>query len=283
MPAHLFLQTLGGNWRAYRKNRLGVVGLVFLSAFTIMGVLAPLIAPYAPLETGTGNRLMGLSSEHWMGTDDLGRDIWSGWVWGIRTAILVACFASTLATLIGIVVGSIAGYYGSKVDTILMRGADLILTLPLFILALAIVSLFGASIWNVVAVIGILGWPSTARLIRAEFLRLRELAFVDAARIVGAADRTIVFSEILPNALAPAIVNASIQGALAILVEAGLSFVGLNDPNVVSWGRILSNAQPFASVAWWYAFFPGLGISMMAFAFNVIGDALNEVLRPELK
>ena len=267
-------------WRVYKTNHLAVGGLAIVIFFLIIGIVAPVITPFSPLRTAVGKRLMLPSLQHPMGTDGLGRDIWSGWVWGARTALIVAGLASTLATVIGILVGSISGYFGGRLDTFLMRIVDLFLMLPTLILALVIVSLFGATVLNIIFVIALLGWPSTARLIRAEFLRLRELEFVEAARTIGAGNRTIIFSEILPNAVAPSIVNASIQAALAILLESGMSFIGLSDPNMMSWGKMLSDAQSFTSVAWWYAFFPGLAISLIALAFNLIGDGLNETLKP---
>lgn len=283
MLAKQVAKNFGKYWRLYKQSHMAIIGLVILLGFVFIGVFAPFFSPFSPLATGVGPRLMPPSFEYLMGTDDLGRDIWSGWVWGARTALLVAGVASMLATIVGITVGSVSGYYGGKIDILSMRVVDLLLTLPTFILGIVVVSFFGATLWNIILVIAVVGWPSTARLIRAEFLRLRELEFVDAAKIIGAGDRTIIFSEILPNAIAPGIVNASVQAALAILLESGFSFIGLSDPNVMSWGKLLSNAQSFVSVAWWYAIFPGLAIAALAFAFNIIGDGLNDALKPGIK
>jgi peptide/nickel transport system permease protein len=218
-----------------------------------------------------------------MGTDDLGRDVFSGFMLGAKLSLLVGFLAAITSTIIGIIVGSIAGYCGGRIDNVMMRFTDVFMTIPQFVFALVIAALFGGSLWNVIWVIGVLYWPSTARLIRAEFLSLKEYEFVKAARALGMRDMEIIFGEILPNAISPAIVNASLSVASAILVEAGLSFLGLGDMTLRSWGAMLHDAQTFMREAWWMAVFPGLGIFFATWGFNSVGEGLNAALNPRLR
>ncbi len=185
--------------------------------------------------------------------------------------------------IIGVIVGAFSGYVGGRVDGILMRITEYFQIVPSFFLALIMVTLLGGSIWNVVIVIAVLSWPRVARLIRAQFLSLKEKEFIEAARAVGESTGYIIFGEILVNALPPAIVNSSLEVGRAIIVEAGLSFIGLGDPNKVSWGYLLRNAQEFLRSAWWMAVFPGVCIFLLVTALNLVGDGLNDVLNPRLK
>ncbi len=178
-------------------------------------------------------------------------------------------------------VGALAGFFDA-LDDPLMRVTEFFLVIPAFVLALVLVALLRPSIWNIVLVIAVLGWPSTARLIRAEFLSLKEREFVHAARAIGASEVRIIFHEILPNALPPVVVNASLGVATAILLESGLSFLGLGDPNRISWGYLLGNARPFLRQAWWMPTFPGLAIFLAALSLNLVGDGLNDALNPRL-
>lgn len=271
-----------GFWRRYKKNRAALFGLITILFFLSVAFFAPSMSPYNPYEL-TAESLSAPSQEHLMGTDDLGRDIYSQVLWGARTSLIVGFIAASISLIIGVFVGSISGYYGGLIDDVLMRFTDFILVIPRFILALVIAALFGSSIINVILIISILAWPSSARLIRSEFLTLREQEFVDAARVLGASSREIIFSEILPNALPPAIVNGTLQIATAILLEAGLSFLGLGDPNTISWGYILNNAQRSLMYAWWTGVFPGLAIFFIVLGFNLVGDGLNDALNPKLR
>ena len=187
------------------------------------------------------------------------------------------------STVIGLTIGSIAGYFGGRADNVLMRITEMFQILPQFFLAIIVVALFGSSLWNIVFVIGILTWPVTARLLRAEFMTLKGREFVDAARALGMSDFDLITREILPNALPPIIVNASLQISGAILLEASLSFLGLGDPDAMSWGIMLHNAQEYFNRAWWMAAFPGLALFATTLALNLTGDGLNDALNPKLR
>jgi peptide/nickel transport system permease protein len=269
-------------WKKYRRNRGAVFGLYVVLFFVLMGALSPWLAPFQPLSIGKDS-FHPPDATYLMGTDDLGRDLLSGILWGSRVSIMVGLLAASTSTLIGIIVGSVSAYYGRMVDDLLMRLTEFFLVIPRFFLVLIIVALFGSSIWNIILVIGILSWPVTARLVRAEFLSLREKEFVEAVRAIGASDPRIILRHMLPNAGPPIIVSGSLQIARAILMEAGLSFLGLGDPNQITWGVMLYNAQRFLRHAWWTATFPGLAIFFIVMGFNLIGDGLNDALNPKQK
>jgi peptide/nickel transport system permease protein len=218
-----------------------------------------------------------------LGTNHLGHDVWSELVYGARVSLAVGFLAALSAGLLGIVIGSLAGFFGGWVDTILMRISEFFQVLPRFVLALVIIALFGSGLFKLILVIAILGWPQMARLVRAQFLSLREATFVEAARVGGMPTFPMIFREVLPNALAPVIVSVSLDIASAILLEAALGFFGLGDPNLVSWGSMLNQAQPYLHQAWWMAVFPGLAISLVVLAFNIVGDGLNDALNPRLR
>jgi len=269
-------------WKKYRRNRAAVFGLWITVLFILLAILSPLLAPFNPLSTGKDS-FHRANSRYLMGTDDLGRDIFSGVLWGARTSIMVGLLAALTSTMIGVIIGALAGYYGGVMDDILMRVTEFFLVIPRFFLVLIIVALFGNSIWNVIFVIGILSWPVTARLVRVEFLSIREKEYVESARAIGASDLRIILSHILPNATPPIVVSGSLQIARAILMEAGLSFLGLGDPNQISWGVMLYNAQRFLRHAWWTATFPGMAIFLVVMGFNLVGDGLNDALNPKQK
>ncbi len=270
-------------WRRYRKNRSGIAGLAVVGGLIVMAALAGAIAPAAPLATNTGTPFEPPGSAHFFGTDDLGRDVFSGVVYGARVSLAVGFLAAITSTVIGIIIGAIAGYFGGWIDDLLMRVTEMFMVIPVFVLALLLVALFGPRITNVIVVISVLSWPATARLVRADFLSLKTREFVEAARSISASHMDIIFSEMLPNALAPVIITASLRIATAILIEAGLSFLGFGDPNTVSWGLMLYWAQNFIRHAPWMAIFPGLAISLTTLAFNLVGDGLNDALNPRLK
>ncbi len=276
------IEDLLGFWGSYKKNKGAVVGLIIILFFLAIGLAAPILAPN-PTNVGVGPRFVPPSWEFPMGTDNLGRDMFQGVISGARISLMVGFSAAGTSMIIGIVVGAVSGYLGGRVDSILMRITEYFQIVPSFFLALIMVTLLGGSIWNVVIVIAVLSWPKVARLIRAQFLSLKEKEFIEAARAVGESTGYIIFGEILINALPPAIVNSSLEVGRAIIVEAGLSFIGLGDPNKVSWGYLLRNAQEFLRSAWWMAVFPGVCIFLLVTALNLVGDGLNDVLNPRLK
>lgn len=270
-------------WYRYSRTRRAVIALAVVLVVLALAVLAPLVAGYDP-QSGSADALKPpLSPGHFLGTDNLGRDVWAELVFGARVSLAVGFLAALSAAVLGVVVGAVAGYAGGWLDGLLMRVAEFFQTLPRFVLALIVVALTGTGLAKLIAVIAILSWPQTARLIRSGFLSLRDAPFVDAARVGGTGALGIIFVEILPNVLAPIVVSTSLDVASAILLEAGLGFFGLGDPNLVSWGSMLNQAQQYLQQAWWMSVFPGLGISAIVLAFNVVGDGLNDALNPRLR
>ena len=259
-----------------------MAGLVCIAGMAALAILAPTISPYDPLALGD-RALAQPEARHLFGTDDLGRDILSGILHGARISLTIGFLAALTATGVGVLVGAVAGYYGGSVDDLLMRVTEWFLVIPQFFLVLIVAALFGPRTLNVILVIGLLGWPATARLVRAQFLALREREFVLAARTLGAGDWRIIMRQILPNGLAPAIVSGSLQVAAAVLIESNLRFLGLSDPNVVSWGGMLNSAQRFLFQAWWTAAFPGAAIFVTVLGFNLLGDGLNDALNPRTR
>jgi len=267
--------------RQFRKNRAAEISLYLIVVFIVTAVLAEAFSPYDPFTLGD-DTLLGPSAGHWMGTDDLGRDTLSRVIYGARVPLLVGFLATATSMLLGILIGSFSGYFGGRTDVILMRATEYVLVVPRFFLALLVVAMLGTGIMKIVLVIGLLGWPEVARVVRAQFLTLREREFVLAARAIGASHIKVIFGEILPNAIPPAVVVASILVARAILLEAGLSFLGLGDPNLISWGSLLSEAQERIGVSVWLAVFPGTALSMLVLCVNLFGDGINDVLNPKL-
>lgn len=254
--------------------------LVVLVAFA--AIAAPLIAHRDPLATSAFAFAPPLTNGLF-GTDNLGRDVWSEVVYGGRVSLIVGIGASLLQTIIGVVVGGIAGYRGGVVDLILMRISEFFQIIPQFFLALVLVAIIGRGLDKVIIVLGIVAWPLTARVVRAQFIALRSSEFVEAARALGAGDWYIGYRVMLPNALAPVIVTATQGIAHAILLEAGISFFGLGDPALVSWGQMLNNAQPFLGQSWWISVFPGAAILASVLGFSLLGDGLNDWLNPRLR
>lgn len=264
------------------RNRLAVTGLVILVVLVLVALLAPLIAPYAINVVDVPNRLSGPSIEHWFGTDELGRDVLSRVVIASRVSLQVGFIAVSIALALGVPVGLVSGYYGGRVDSILMRLMDILFSIPAIVLAIAIVAALGSSIVNAMIALGIVYTPIFARITRGSVLSLRDAVFVRAARSVGATDGRILRTHILPNVIAPIIVQTSLSLAFAILAEAALSFLGLGvQPPAPAWGRMLSDAQGFLQQAPWMAIFPGLAIFVTVFAFNAFGDGLRDALDPQ--
>lgn len=242
--------------------------------------------PYSPSNTDPNimQSEMGPSSKHWLGTDDIGRDVLSGIIHGSRYALAIGVVAMGIALFIGLLLGSAAGFFGGAIDVLISRIIELVITFPTFFLIITIVAMFReGNIWLIMTLIGLTNWTETARLIRGEFLRLRNLDFVSAATALGYTRRRIIIRHILPNAIAPALVSAAFGIAQAILIESALSFLGFGvPPTVVTWGSILERASSSIS-AWWLAVFPGLMIFLTVSAYNLIGDALRDATDPRLR
>ena len=271
-------------WFYFKKNKLALFGLFLILIILFIAIFAHSIAPYNPFETNIAEKFCPPSKKHLLGTDNLGRDVLSRMLYGAKISLLVGFFAVSISICIGIIIGSISGFYGGIVDTILMRFVDMMLCFPTFFLILTVVALIGPSIVNVMVVIGATSWMGTARLVRAEFLSLKEREFVQAAKILGVSDKRIIFCHILPNALAPVIVSATLGIASAILVEAGLSFLGFGvQPPKPSWGNILTEGRIYIFDAWWLTFFPGMAILFAVLSFNLLGEGLRDVLDPRLR
>lgn len=271
-------------WRRFKQHKLAMFGLYFLIFMYLVAIFAPLIAPQSYRATDTPNRLKGVSREHLMGTDHLGRDVFSRVIWGSRVSLSVGFVAAGVAVLLGTVVGAVAGYFGGVIDNVLMRFTEVVMSFPTFFLLITIVSIVERSIFNIMLVIGITSWPGLARMVRAEFLSLREQEFVLAAKALGASDSRIIFRHILPNAMASIIVSATLQIGGAILTESSLSFLGLGIPEPFpSWGSILNAGRTNLRQAPWITFFPGIFIFLTVLAFNYVGDGLRDALDPRLK
>jgi peptide/nickel transport system permease protein len=268
-------------WDRYRKKKAAVFGMFIVVFFFMVALFAPLLAPFGLLELS--GAFQPPSPVHLLGTDSLGLDVLSCVFFGARASLMVGLFAVMTSTIIGLTVGSIAGFYGKRIDDLLMRVTEMFQVLPRFFLAIIFVAFFGPNLWNLIFVIGILTWPATARLLRAEFLALTKREFVEAGRAMGMSDVKLIVKEIFPNAISPVIVNASLEIAGAILLEASLSFLGLGDPSVMSWGMMLHNSQEYFSRAWWVAAFPGLALFLTTLGLNLVGDGLNDALNPRLR
>ncbi len=256
---------------------------MILLIFLIAGS-ASFIAPHDPGKTNVSLKLKPPSFQYFLGTDQLGRDVLSRMLHGSRISLSVGFVAVAISIFIGILVGAVAGYYGRWVDSVLMRFVDIMLCFPTFFLILTVVALLGPSIFNIMLVIGITSWMGTSRFVRAEFLSLRERDFVQAARALGMEDRRIIFRHILPNGLAPVFVTATLDVATAILVEAGLSFLGFGvQPPAPSWGNILTEGRTYIFDAWWLTLFPGFAILLTVLSFNLLGEGLRDALDPRLR
>jgi peptide/nickel transport system permease protein len=266
-------------WRRFTSSPSAVIGLAILALILVAAVAAPLLAPYDPLAISR-DRLQPPGLAHLMGTDNLGKDVFSGILYGARITLIIGVLAGLTSLGIGLIVGALSGYYGGAVDSVLMRLAEFVQIMPRFFLAILIVAFLGGGVEKTILVIGGLSWPEVARIVRAEFLSLKEREMVEAARAVGFSDRHVILREILPNALPPAVVQASLDISEAILLAAGLAFFGLSDPGLSSWGEMLNRAQPFLRTAWWMSVFPGTAIFLAVLAFNLVGDGLNDMLNP---
>lgn len=263
------------------QNPLSKAGFIIIVLVFVLAMLAPIIAPYDPNDINVKAILLSPSWQHWMGTDGLGRDVLSRMLYGGRISLLVGLVAVGIATAIGIVLGAIAGYYRGWVDTFIMRLVDVMLSIPSFFLILAVIAFLTPSIINVMIVIGLTSWMGVTRLVRAEFLSLSGREFVLASRTLGAKDARLIFTHLLPNSLTPIIVSSVLGVAGAVLMESGLSFLGLGvQAPQASWGNILTDGKDYIQFAWWLSLFPGLAILITVLGYNLLGEGLRDALDP---
>jgi ABC-type dipeptide/oligopeptide/nickel transport system permease subunit len=271
-------------WRRLSQNRAAVVGLIMVTIFLLVAIFAPLLAPYDPAEINLAAILQPPSSQYWLGTDYYGRDLLSRIIYGSRISISVGVIVQLVSISIGTLMGSLAGYYGGKVDMIIMRLVDIVMSFPSLLLTIAIMVALGPGLYNVFLALGAVWWTKTARIMRSEFIRHRKKEYVEAARALGNNDFVIMYKHILPNCLAPLIITFTMGVASAIMAEASLSFLGLGAQEPTpSWGSIINNGLQYLRTKPWYSLFPGLAIAYTVLGFNLFGDGLRDALDPKMK
>lgn len=270
-------------FKRLKHNKLAVAGGAIVIVLFFVALFASILSPYDPNEIDRHSILLPPDETHLFGTDDLGRDVLSRMIYGSRISLLVGFVAVGIAVLIGIIFGSIAGYYGGITDRIIMRFVDVMLSIPTFFLILAVIAFVGPSIWNIMIVIGVTSWMGVARLVRAEFLSLRSREYVLSAQSLGLSKFRVIVRHMLPNSLAPVLVSAILGVAAAILVESGLSFLGLGvQPPTASWGNILTLGKANIEIAWWLSVYPGLAILVTVLGYNLLGEGLRDAIDPRL-
>ena len=273
-----------GFWRAFRRNRLAIIGGVVTVCLALLALAAPVIAPWDPNRPDVKKILDPPSRAHLLGTDQLGRDVLSRMLFGARVSLAVGFVSVGIAAFIGIALGSVAGYNGGSVDAAIMRLVDLMLVFPRFFLLLAVLAFLKPSIWTIMVVIGVTGWMGVARLVRAEFLALKEREFVLWSQSIGASGFRIIWRHILPNAMAPVLVAMTLGIPAAILTESGLSFLGLGvQPPHATWGNILNEGKEVIELAWWLSVYPGVAILVTVLSYNLLGEGIRDALDPRLR
>lgn len=276
-------RAIRGSVVALRANPNMALGFALIILVTAIAVFAPLLTTYDPLKIVVRDRLQPPSAAHWFGTDDLGRDVYARTIYGARVSLLVGALVATVDLVLGIILGLISGYY-RRADAVIMRVMDSLWAIPAILLALALVAVWGASFWSVVIAAGVVFLPTVARLVRGSVLSLRETEFVAAARAVGATPTRIMFVHLLPNAMAPILVQGTYVFAVAILLEAALSFLGTGiPPGTPTWGNVMGDGRRVAQIAIWVLFFPGLFLTIAVLAVNLVGDGLRDALDPKLR
>ncbi len=270
-------------WRRFRRNRSAVVGLVILGIVIFIAATAHVFFPEDPFKL-VGQSMSAPGENGFMlGSDTLGRDVAAGMAHGARVSLLIGLLATSVAVTVGVLFGAFAGYFGGWVDDVLMRVTEMFQTIPSFIFAILIVAIMKPSINSVILAIAVVSWPAVARLVRGEFMSMRNREFVQACHIIGMSDWRIMVREILPNCLSPIIVTGSLMVASAILIESGLAFLGLGDPNIISWGFQIGAGRTVLRSAWWVCTFPGIAIMLTVLAINLVGEGLNDALNPHLR
>ena len=268
--------------RRFRRSRSAVLGGLILTGVVVLALAAPVLYPETPFSLA-GQPLSPPFGQFPLGTDTLGRDVAAGIVYGARTSLLIGVLATAMAVLVGTVLGSVAGYYGGSADDLLMRVTEFFQTIPSFIFAIVLVAILSPSVRSTVIAIAVVSWPAVARLVRGQFLSMREREFVRACVGLGMSDGRIMLRHILPNCLSPVIVLGSLMVATAILIESGLSFLGLADPNVMSWGFQVGAGRGVLRTAWWLCAIPGIAILLTVLGINLVGEGLNDALNPRLR
>jgi peptide/nickel transport system permease protein len=267
--------------RRFADNRMAIVGFVIIVVFALVAIFAPQIAPYEPEAQTISDRLQPPGAQYLMGTDKLGRDVLSRSIHAARVSLPIGLLSMAIAMVVGVGVGVLAGYYGGRLDNVLMRITDLFLSFPIFFLLITIAALFGPSIGTIILMLGFTSWASTARILRGQVLSIREMDYVDAARAIGVKDRRIIVRHILVNSLSVITVTATLMVAYAILIEGGLSYLGLGvQPPTPSWGNMMSDGRDVLRVAWWPSLLPGLFLMLVVIAFNLVGDGLRDFFDP---
>jgi len=273
---------MSGFARRFARNRPAVAGLIVLAAIVAIALAAPALYPQSPFAL-VGKPFQPPFAEFLFGTDQLGRDVTAEVVHGARTTLLIGLLATAVAVVFGMIVGGIAGYFGGRVDALLMRFTEIFQTSPFFLFAILLVAVLTPSVRNVTLAIALVSWPAMARLARGEFLATRNREFILACESMGMTHARIIVAHIVPNTLSAIIVTASLMVASAILIESGLSFLGLSDPNVISWGYIIGEGRTALRTAWWVCTIPGIAILLTVMAINLVGEGLNDALNPRLR
>jgi len=273
---------MGTFWRRFVTSRAALIGAAILSLIVLVAATAPIAFPGSPFRQ-VGRPFLAPFGEHLFGTDQLGRDVAAGVAHGARTSLIIGVLATAVAVLLGTLVGGCAGYYGGSTDDVLMRSTEFFQTIPTFLFAILLVAILTPSTKSIVVAIAVVSWPAVARLVRGEFLAMRGREFVVACVCLGMSDRRVIFRHILPNCLSPIVVTGSLIVATAILVESALSFLGLGDPNTMSWGFMIGAGRTFLRTAWWLCTIPGVAILLTVVAINLLGEGLNDTLNPRLR
>lgn len=265
------------------RNPAAAAAFLLICIISAVAIFAPVIYPGSPWRMVGAPFQAPLNGGFLLGTDMLGRDIAAGLVHGARVSLLIGLVSTGIALAIGVGIGAVAGYVGGRVDDALMRLTEIFQTIPSLIFAIVLVAILGPSIQSIVIAISVVSWPPVARLVRAEFLSLRQREFVEASKVLGLPGWRIMLTDVLPNAMAPVIVTATLMVATAILMESGLSFLGLGDPDLISWGYQIGAARTMLRAAWWMSFFPGIAIVVTVLCLNLVGEGLSDALNPKLK
>jgi peptide/nickel transport system permease protein len=271
-----------GFWHRFLRNRAAAIGLVVLMAIVVTAIGAPLLYPENPFSI-VGQPFLPPFGAHVLGTDSLGRDVAAGLAYGARVSLLIGLIATASAVFVGTVLGAFAGYYGGLIDDALMRITEFFQTIPSFIFVIVLVAILSPSMVSIVIAIVVVSWPPIARLVRGEFLAIRSRDYVQAAIGLGAKDLSVMFLQILPNVLSPIMVTGSLMIATAILIESSVSFLGLGDPNMMSWGFMIGAGRSFLRDAWWLCAMPGVAILITVLSINLVGEGLNDALNPRLR